>query len=145
MPRNTFTDPAGVVPAYTWDIGHNEEQDFGRETPVSDSVNVAGTRVITQQGDPSAIRLSYSGSILTRAQLVQMWKWELLCQTQTIYFTDFAGDEYEVVIDSFKPVRHSGRNRRGGTDAPMWYWTYTIEMTVVRVLTGPLHDAGITA
>jgi hypothetical protein len=74
-----------------------------------------------------------------------MWAWEALCQTQTIYFTDFAGDKYEVVIDSFKPVRHAGRNLRGGTEAPLWYWTYTIGMTVVRVISGPLLDAGITA
>lgn len=145
MPRNTFHDPGSVLADYTWDIGHHEEQDAGRDLPVSEVANIANTQVILTQGDLSPVKFSYSGSILKREQLVEMWRWLALCQHQTIHFTDFAGDRYEVTITAFKPVRHPGRNLRGGAGAPLWYWTYTIEMAVITAIAGPMVDAGLTS
>lgn len=143
MARNTFHDPSNTFPDYVWDIGHAEEQDSGRDLPVQSSANIANTRVITQQGDIGPAKFTYSGAILTREQLVAMWQWFNLCQYQTIHLTDFAGDRYEVVITAFKPLRRAGRNRRGGTGAPLWYWTYSLEMTVITILAGPMYDAGL--
>lgn len=141
--RNTFHDPSNTFPDYVWDIGHATEQEAGRDMPVQASANVANTRVITQQGDLGPVSFSYQGAILTRAQVVAFWQWLNLCQYQTIHFYDFAGDQYEVVITSFKPVRVAGRNRRGGDEAPLWYWTYTLTMEVVTILAGPMFDAGL--
>lgn len=142
--RNTFQDPLGHVADYQWELNHATEQSFGRKRDVQGAMNVAGTQLITNQSDAQPLTLVYQGSILTRTQYEAMWHWEAMCESQTIYFTDFTGDSYEVVITDFEPVRVAGRNRRGGTDAPMWYWTYTLTMTVVAVRGGTLHDAGIT-
>lgn len=145
MARNTFEDPSLTFPAYEWAIGHREEQEAGRDLTASATANVANTQVVVQQGDMGPVKFTYAGSILTREQLVSMWQWFNLCQYQTIYFTDYAGDKYEVLITSFKPVRKSGQNFRGGAGAPRWYWEYTIELTVIRNIAGPMFDAGLPA
>lgn len=144
MARNQFIDPNGVLPTYQWDIGFDTEQDGGRDLGVSSTANVANTRVIVQQGDMAPITFNYSGSILRRSQVVAMWQWFNLCRDQTILFTDFAGDEYEVVITSFKPLRRAGVNPRDPAGAPLWYWTYTLTMTVVGIISGPMAEAGVT-
>lgn len=131
---NRFIDPAGVRPDYVWQIGHKEEDDAGRGRGVTATQVVAGTRTIQQQGNLDALRFVYSGSILEKPQLVAMLDWLALCETQTIHFEDFEGDHYEVVITDFRPRRvWTARNPRDGSTR---YWTYKLELTVIRVISG---------
>lgn len=146
MARNTFSDPLGVTPNYVWPLNHHTETAAGRKRDVTATQNVAGTQLVTQQGDKQPFTLTYAGSILVRSQLVAMWQWEALCEHQTIYFTDFAGDSYEVLITDFEPIRVAARNRRGEPEGnPLWYWTYTLTMTVIAVRAGTVYDAGIVS
>jgi hypothetical protein len=133
---NRFTNPVnGVV--YDWPINHSDEDEVGRDRGVTYEGNTGNVGLVAQQGELTPIVLRYTGTILTYAQLTGMIGWFNLCQTQTIYFTDFAGDSYEVIITAFKPKRlRAMRNPRGGTQAPTHYWTYSIEMSVLRVLSG---------
>jgi hypothetical protein len=135
--HNKFTDPA--VPAaraeYTWQINHDEEGENGRERSVDSSQNVAGTRTIQTQGELTPIKFTFQGKILEIGQLAEMNAWQNLCETRTILLTDFAGDVYEGLISSFKWKRvRTARNSRD-LERP-WYWTYTLEFTVVRALWG---------
>lgn len=134
--RNMFIDPR-TGDEYLWQINHDEEDGTGRERPVESSQNVAGTRTIQTQGDLTPLKLRYSGSILTQAQLDAFWDWFHRCETQTIWFRDVADDEYEVTISSFIPKRVRVASNSRQLDKP-WKWTYTIEMTVVKVRSGSM-------
>ena len=136
MARNIFSNPS-TGDVYAWAINHTEEEEGGRDRNIDFEANTGNVGLVKQQGELTPLTFSYSGTILTRAQLVEMNRWFKLCEEQTIYFTDFAGDQYEVLIDSFKPLRkRASRNPRGGAEAPYWYWTYTIKLTVLRVIGG---------
>ena len=133
--RNTFIDPAGARPDYDWAINHSEEGEFGKARNIEHGANTANTGFVRQQSDAGPLTISVTGTILAKAQVQEMIAWFNLCETQTIYFTDFAGDQYEVTITSFKPTRHRTiRNPRDFANAPYWFWRYEMTMDVVRVI-----------
>lgn len=133
MARNTFTNPATGT-EYAWPINHDEEQ----EVPVGRNVEVMGRTgggYVLQQAPDGPLVLSLEGTILHQTQLDQFRSFVLLCRDQTIYFTDFAGDSFEVLITEFKPRRlRTHRNSR--VPGASHYWRYTLTMTVVRVRAG---------
>lgn len=144
---NRFTNPAnGDV--YDWLLNHDEEDESGKErlierTAPTGRVGSTNVGLVKQQGDDTPLLLKWRGKILERSQLVQMIAWYQLCESQTIYVRDFAGDEYEVVITAFKPLRHrTSFNPRGGSTNRLHYWTYSIEFEVLRVISGTW--AGVT-
>lgn len=142
---NQFQDPAAVVTTYSWAINHSEEEDFGRDRQIEHSAPTSGVGLIRQQGEESPLVYRIAGTIFAEAQVTEFWEWFTLCRTQTIYFHDFAGDSYEVLISSFKPTRHRTiRNPKDFANAPLHFWRYTMEMEVVRVIDGPIFDAGVT-
>lgn len=137
MPRtpNEFIDPK-TAKKYPWPVNHTEEAETSAARSVSKGAKT-GNGVVIQQGDDQGLSFKYSGTIFHKAQVEEMRDWYLLCRTQTIYFKDFAGDEAEVIVTAFRPVRHrTMRNPRDFSNAPLWYWTYEIEMEVVRVISG---------
>lgn len=135
MARNIFIDPAGDRDDYSWAINHSEEQEFGQARNIEHGANTADTGYVRQQSDNGPMILRFSGTILTRAQIVEMIAWYRLCEEQTIHFEDFTGDRYEVIITAFRPTRHRTiRNPRDLANAPYWFWRYEIEMDVVRVI-----------
>lgn len=136
---NVFRDPAGNLPDYPWPINHSEEEEGGRVRNIETTALTSGVGLVMQQGADSLPTLRYSGTILTEAQLVAMRSWYELCRTQTIIFRDFAGDEAEVIVTAFKPTRkRTMRNARDLVNAPLHYWTYSLEMTVIRVISGAI-------
>lgn len=143
-PRNTFTDPNSVRPTYEWQINHDEEDDFGKSRQVSHGANTANTGLVRQQADDDPMVIRLRGTILHKAQHAEMAAWFALCKTQTVYFEDFSGDKYEVLITAFRPTRQRTiKNPRDFANAPYHYWKYEMEMEVVTFLTGnPWSAAG---
>lgn len=139
-----FEDPAGVKTTYSWPVNPSEEEEFGRERNIEHGAPTSGVGFIRQQGADSPFVFRFGGTIFHESQLQAMWEWFKLSRTQTVYLHDHAGDSYEVIIKSFKPVRtRTIRNPRDFANAPYHYWKYTIEMEVVRVIDGPIFNAGI--
>jgi hypothetical protein len=144
MPRTAwrFTNPVNAA-LYDFPINPSEEEAFGKRRNVEHSSPTGLTGLVRQQGDDQPLVLKASGTILTRAQLVAMIGWFQLCRTQTIYLRDHAGDQYEGLLTAFEPTRkRTLRNPRDLAQAPEWYWTYTIEFEVVRIISGTW--AGVT-
>lgn len=138
--RNRFRN-AATGDTYEWHINHSEEQEFGKErsiehTGLSGGFSTGSTGVVRQVGIDAPMALQLTGTIFHQAQHDEMIAWFSLCRTQTIEFKDFAGNEYEVLILSYKPTRK--RTLRNPRDAsiPLHYWTYTITMEVVRFISG---------
>lgn len=131
---NQFIDPRGILAPYSWHINHDTEQEVGRDRAMAQVAPAAGVGHVLQQGDESPLVFTYSGSILQPEQRDAMTAYFNACHSRTIYFYDCLGNQAEVVITSWKPLRvRCARNpRTGGTV----YWTYSITMQVVRVLAG---------
>lgn len=136
MARNEFENPKNAT-KYSWPVNHSEEEEVGKTRNVESGANTANTGLIPQQSDDQPLILRYTGTIFSKEQLEDMIGWFNLCASQTIYFHDFAGESYEVLITSFKPKRYRTiRNPRDFENAPLWYWKYVIEMRVIRVIDG---------
>lgn len=141
--RNRFTDPL-TGSLYDWQVNHTTENSFGKARQVSESANTANTGLIKQQGDASPLQIKVAGTIFHLKQHEEFIRFWELCESQTIIFRDFTGDEYEVMINSYLPVRKmTVKNPRDFKNAPLWYWTYDLEMEVVRIIKGVW--AGVTA
>lgn len=138
--RDTFTDP-NTAKTYIWQTGHSEEDAIGKQRQITESANTGNTGLVKQQGDVQPLVLKYKGTIRHKHQLEEFWAWFQLCETQTIHFTDFAGESYEVIITDFQPLRKpTVRNSADPANAPLWYWTYDLQMEVVTVLSGVLSE-----
>lgn len=134
-PRNTFTDPAGSRTTYEWQINHSDEDTFGKTRSVQHGANTLNTGLVKQQSDDGPLTIKVRGTILHKAQIVEMIAWWRLCASRTIYFEDFAGDKYEVIITSFQPTRQRTiKNPRDFASAPYWFWKYELEMEVIRFI-----------
>jgi hypothetical protein len=141
--RDKFVNPLNSE-SYEWDISHSDEEPMGKTRQITESANTANTGLVKQQGDVQPLVMKYNGTILKRSQFKEFWRWFELCETQTIYFTDFDGQEYEVIITDFAPKRQrTVRNPRDAANTPLHYWNYSITMEVIRVIKGDLE--GLTA
>lgn len=142
---NRFTNPK-LGSVYDWPVNHETEEGMEKRRTIEHSAptgqgSYANVGLIKQQGADSPLVIRLAGKILDRDQHTAFLAWWKLCQTQTIYFRDFASNEYEVLITAYSPLRQRVvRNTRGGTslstEAPQNIWTYTLEMEVVRVIAG---------
>lgn len=135
---NNFYDPY-TGETYVWPINHETEEGFGRQRNITTEANTANIGLVRIQGAKQPMKLSLAGTILTRAQRDAFWDWFNRCETRTIYFTDIEGSTFEVIVTNFNPLRRAALvNRQDEANAPRWYWTYTMEMDVLRVVGGPL-------
>jgi hypothetical protein len=133
--KNRFTNPATGA-FYDWDINHDPEGEelAGKTRQITRTPNTSGGGVVLQQGEDGSYVIKLSA----------MWAWYRLCRTQTIYFRDFDGQDFEVVISSFQSKR-KGKLGPSGRDpsVPYHFWEYTIEMTVVKFRSGDLATVGV--
>lgn len=144
MPRNTFTNPANGD-TYEWPVNHSDEDATGKTRQITRSANTGSVGAVRQQGDDGATVLTFNGVINTRAQLQQFWAWYALSRTQTIYLTDYDGQEYEVQITAFQPKRvRKLTSIARDPGMPHHYYTYTITMEVLRFIAGDMASAGVT-
>lgn len=142
VPRDQFVDPQ-TGETYNFHVNHSDEDDSGRTRDIQHSANTGLTGLVRQQGNQTPLLMRWRGSILHTAQHEALWRWFQKCEDRTIILNDFAGDSYEIIITSFQPLRKRGENNNDA-NAPLWYWSYTLEMEVVRVIDGALADAGVT-
>jgi len=134
---NIFIDPAGVVPSYSWEINHSEEESIAKSRQMADGAATDNMGMIPQQGAATPLILSWKGTILTKNQLDKMLQFWELCEEQSIYIQDFSGASYEIIITDFQPQRvAAARNPRDQANAPLWTWSYTLIMRVLQVFSG---------
>jgi hypothetical protein len=144
MPRNTFINPA-TGETYEWHRNHESEEASGKTRAISGQANTGQTGRVRQQSmaEPFALRLR--GRIVHRAQFVAMWRWFELCESQTIYFRDSLGQEYEVQITAFNPRRvRKERSISLDPTIPLHFWEMDLEMTVYAFRDGDMAEAGVS-
>jgi hypothetical protein len=131
---NRFTASNGAT--YDWTVNHDEEESFGKTRNVEATALLKGGGMVLQQADDGPLVITVSGTIFHVAQIQAFDWWMAWTKQQTIHFTDFAGDVYEVIITSFQPKRQRTLRNPRDPSAPLWYWKYTLEMHVITVISG---------
>lgn len=131
---NQFIDPAGVKPTYAWTINHSEEEEVQNSRQVAHGAPTSDIGLIPQQGVEYPLVFQWKGTLFTQADKDEMDSWYALCQNQSIYLTDFDGNQYEILISDWNVQRVGvAANKRGGVP---WLWKYTITIQVLTVLSG---------
>lgn len=135
--RVKLIDPApGGLGTYSFEVNNNDE-DVARRRNVDSFQNTSGGSWIFQQGQDDPLTISISGTMLTKSQNRMLTWFFNRCSQHTMIYEDFEGQQYEVMITAFAPKRvRATRNPRGGVDNPLHYYTYTMEMMVLTVMSG---------
>jgi hypothetical protein len=131
-----FVNPANGD-EYTWPVNHSQEGEVDLAQGVTSSAATGNGNLVLQQGDEQPMTFTLEGTIFAKAQVEAFRKWLLLCKTQTIDFHKFDGDVFTVLITDFKPKQKPVvHNPKDSANAPLWIWTYQMQMTVVAVKSG---------
>lgn len=138
MPRspNYFINPSDGQ-TYAWLINHDEEDPSDKKRGISHSAPTNKVGLNKQQGDASPLILRYKGKILKQSQVVTMICWYATCDYQTIYFQDFEGNKYEVIITDLQMSRQRvAKNPQDLVHMRTHIYLYTIEMEVLQIISG---------
>lgn len=143
--HNKFIDPVTLT-EYQWPINHSEEDEAGPERSIEHTAPT-GTQsgqggsggavgLVRQEGDVTPVVWNLRGKIFDPAQHAQFITWFERCSRRTIFWSDPAGDVYEVRIVSYKPKRRGVARNPHYPDVP-WIWEYSMLIEVVDAITGP--------
>lgn len=143
MARATFTNPA-TGETYQWHRNPEAAEDRGKNRQITGTANTGLTGRVRQQGDDGSVVLKYTVRVVHTAMRQALWRWYQLCATQTIFYTDHDGAQYEVQITALseKPVRRM-RQTSPDPSMPLVYYEFQIEMEVYRFLSGDLAVTGV--
>jgi len=129
--RERFRDAAGVLADYEFQVNHSEEEGFDFRRNLERTTTTSGVGFVRQQGDDSPALLRFTGTILHQNQYNQMAAYYIASQTRTIFFRDFTGTEYEVMITAWNPVRKRTLKNPRDQSINLHYFSYTLEMEVI--------------
>lgn len=121
---------------YPFKVNHLEEDGFGKTRTISHTGTTAANRQVRQQAAPDPMTFTLTGSILHKSQHDQFIRFFNACDHNTVIFTDFEGNQYEVLIIDYTPTRkYTIRNPRDPS-IPLHYYSYTLKMEVVNFISG---------
>lgn len=128
--RERFRDGASILSTYSWDVGHHEEDPSDLRRNITRTAPLSGVGFVRQQGDKSPFTFKFSGTILKASQYDAMLDYFDACDNRTIFYRDYLGTEYEVIITVFSATRQAVlRNTRDLSIAHVW--KYQLEMEVI--------------
>lgn len=131
-----FVNPANAD-EYTWPVNHSDEGEAGVARQLTTGASTGNNSLVQQQGDNQPLVIPLQGTIFAKAQLTAFIEWYELCEHQTIDFHKYDGSIFSVLITSFKAQQKRViHNPKDSANAPLWIWTYQMEMTVVAVKAG---------
>lgn len=133
-----FTNPATSA-TYTWERNPSADTVTPKSRQVERTSTTGNVGAVKQQGDDGTYILDWQINILDAAMETALWEWYMLSRTQTIYVTDWAGEEYEVQIVAISRQRVPGALALTNNQ----YMVYEVQMEVYRFISGPLATAGV--
>lgn len=121
---------------YGWTISHTSESEVNIGRQVTQSARNAQVGWVRQHQAQGMTVLVLQGSILDPEQLDDLQSFYEDCADHPIVFEHADGSAHEVVITGWDtPRKATLMNPRA---EQVYYWTYTIELSVLRTLSGPL-------
>jgi hypothetical protein len=138
MSNVIFTDPR-TSSTYTWPRNPSSENAATKTRNIERTSNTGNVGATKQQGDDGPLILDFTINVLTTAMEVALWQWYNLSKLQTIYLTDWDGEEWEGQIIELSRQRLA-QPVAGRID----YMVYDFQFEVYRLISGPLATAGVT-
>ena len=138
MSNVTFTDPRTSA-TYSWPKNPASENAFGKTINIERTSNTGNVGATKQQGDDGPVILDWTINVLTTAMETELWQWYVLSKKQTIYVTDWDGEEWEGQIIALTRQRIA-EPIAGRID----YMVYDFQFEVYNLISGPLATAGVT-
>lgn len=141
----TFTNPKTNA-IYAWPVnpppdGPQQAQKLRQIQRTSNTGNVGVTK---QQGDDGAFILHWTFNVFHAAQQQALWQWYMICKSQTIYLTDWEGNEYEGQIIAVTEQWQGALAGPGDTNSRMGYVKMEMQFEVYRFISGAMAAAGVT-
>jgi hypothetical protein len=133
----TFTNPRTSA-TYTWPANPVSEQAAAKERSIERTSNTGNVGAVKQQGDDGPIILGWQVNVLSTAAETVLWQWYMLCKTQTIYLTDWQGEQVEGQITSLSRERQVSPLNAGP------WAVYALQFEVYAFRSGVLAAAGVT-
>ena len=132
-----FTNPV-TAGTYTWEVNPtaDSEQPLTKQRVIERTSNTGNVGTVKQQGDDGPLIFDWQIDVRSSGMETALWQWYVLCKTQTIYVTDWDGEEYEGQIIMLSRARKTGSPE---------YAVYQLQFEVYRLLSGVLATAGVTA
>lgn len=126
--RARFRDAAAILGEYEWQIMWDEEEGEELTRNLERTAVTSGVGFVRQQGADSPQLFRFSGKILEQNQYDKMKAYYEASRLRTVFFRDFTGTEYEVLITKFNPKRRRTLHNPRDTSIPLHFWEYEIEM-----------------
>jgi hypothetical protein len=127
----------GGIGVYAWQVNYSEEDEFGIGRSLDSTKTTDGLHTVIQQGDDEAMVFRLSGTILHQAQYEKFIAYSAIGRSRSMWYTDFEGYIYEVMLSSFKARRSRTIRNPRDPSIRLHYYTYTMELHVIRAITGP--------
>jgi hypothetical protein len=130
----TFTNPKTSA-TYEWEVNPtgDSEQALTKQIAIERTSNTGNVGAVKQQGDDGPLILDWLINVPSSGMQIELWQWFLLSKVQTIYVTDWEGEEYEGQIIMLTRARKIA--------APT---VYQMQLEVYRCISGVLASAGVT-
>lgn len=147
MHRVTFTNPADAS-SYVWAVNPGfdaETTPAGKQIAIERTSNTGSVGATKQQGDDGPYILHWEFNVYHASHELAMFVWYALSRKQTIYLTDFNGEQYEGQIITCQRQRIGAMTGPGDTGARGYYLKFVFEFEVWLFLTGVMADAGVRA
>jgi hypothetical protein len=132
MTQVTFTNPRTSA-TYSWPANPSSENALTKQITIERTSNTGNVGATRQQGDDGPLILDWQVFAKTSAMETALWQWYVLSRKQTVYVTDWDGDQYEGQIILLSRQRLLG--------SPP---TYEVQFEVYRCISGLLATAGVT-
>ncbi|HXO84596.1 MAG TPA: hypothetical protein VN803_03625 [Gemmatimonadales bacterium] len=132
-----FTDPR-TASTYTWEVNPTADNEHPLMKPrtIERTSKTGNVGAVHQQGDDGPLIIDWMVTVTSPAMELALWQWYVLCKSQTIYVTDWQGEEYE------GQIIYLSRERKAGATP---YAIYEVQIEVYRLISGILATAGVTA
>jgi hypothetical protein len=131
----TFTNPK-TAGTYVWEVNPaaDNEQPLSKQRVIERISNTANVGATKQQGDDGPLILDWQINVPTTAMETVLWEWYMLSKVQTIYVTDWEGEEYEGQIITLSRARKVA-------NPP--YRVCQLQFEIYRCISGVLATAGV--
>jgi hypothetical protein len=142
----TFTNPANGQ-TYVWPNNPNPDaitQPAQKQRQIDRTSNTGNVGATKQQGDDGPYIIHWEPLVFTAAHEQALWTWWQLCKSQTIYLTDFNGEEFEGQIITLGRQQIGALGGPGDTNERLFYVKYVFEFEVYRFVSGLMAAAGVT-
>jgi hypothetical protein len=133
MARSSFYDPTlGTTSNFL--INYEELTGPDQQDQVSYEGNAGGTGIIGTKGDKAPLLLHLTGKCVHQVQKDMFLRYKAL--DTSFKFTDEDSNAYEVTMTGLAWVKKGCSYNQFDASMRRHYWTYTMELTIIRVISG---------